>query len=338
MISKHFRDELTSDEWKFMIATTLLFCFVCAFLPDTFKIGHLSGRLLVGIGGLWSLWALVAGQKPKLLVDGVVKRLEAIKETTLVQASRKDVFKACSGRVKAIKEIDVTYMDEESGLICAKGKTSKLTIRLTQESDGILVKVISKPTKGLLFATDDKGKNYKLVKNIIGFLNLINSFKVDDPQFTNVSLLTKLTHNKKIEYSLEDLKKRGMNKLQVAPPVFKLFWKLGLDTPPPVFQSFQVNSLMFTAIFSAFYLLQVTPIVALCIVHHEASVSTIVTIAAIMVLLQSIFFGAICAGYLLWKSRKMNLPKWEEYDPTTSLGFSGSYQKFDINDDQKLAA
>jgi len=104
-----------------------------------------------------------------------------------------------------------------------------------------------------------------------------------------------------------------------------MLWKLGCKLPPPIFLGFRVNSFLFTTIFSVFYLFQVTPLVALSLVKHQGSVGLTITIATVLVLIQSFFFGGICALYLFHKARTMQLPKWEDCDPATSLLASGVF-------------
>lgn len=47
-----------------------------------------------------------------------------------------------------------------------------------------------------------------------------------------------MDHREKVDHLIEDLTSRGAWKSNVAPPLFQLLWKLGLEVRPPMFMGF----------------------------------------------------------------------------------------------------
>ena len=47
-----------------------------------------------------------------------------------------------------------------------------------------------------------------------------------------------MTHRQKVDLLIEELGKQGVSSDTAAPPLFRLFWKLGLEFPPPLFLRF----------------------------------------------------------------------------------------------------
>lgn len=47
-----------------------------------------------------------------------------------------------------------------------------------------------------------------------------------------------MTASEKIQLAVEDLRARNAGSWTSAPPFYRLLWRLGVPTPPPLFQSF----------------------------------------------------------------------------------------------------
>ena len=47
-----------------------------------------------------------------------------------------------------------------------------------------------------------------------------------------------MTHREKIDHLLDEMARRGVGKYIVAPPLYRLLWRVGLEVPPPLFQGF----------------------------------------------------------------------------------------------------
>ena len=47
-----------------------------------------------------------------------------------------------------------------------------------------------------------------------------------------------MPHRQKVQRLIEELGQQGVGSYTVAPPLFRLLWALGLETPPPFFLGF----------------------------------------------------------------------------------------------------
>jgi hypothetical protein len=70
-----------------------------------------------------------------------------------------------------------------------------------------------------------------------------------------------MTHHQKVEQLIAELKQKGLSPLIVAPPLFRLFWKLGVNVKPPFFMGFLSLTLMMglyvgVAVYVALWLMQ----------------------------------------------------------------------------------
>jgi uncharacterized membrane protein YhdT len=53
-----------------------------------------------------------------------------------------------------------------------------------------------------------------------------------------------MTHRQKVNHLIEELGKQGVDSDTAAPPLFRLFWKLGLNLAPPFFLRFGITALV----------------------------------------------------------------------------------------------
>jgi uncharacterized protein DUF6404 len=115
-----------------------------------------------------------------------------------------------------------------------------------------------------------------------------------------------MTHEEKVEFLLNELSQRGVSKYTVAPPLYRILWRLGLEAKPPHFASFW--SLTFTVgaffaiawgIFMWLFFWQGTDFPAV------VGVSTSV--------IAGLLFGMTIAGYYRSRARRLALPRWESY-------------------------
>lgn len=47
-----------------------------------------------------------------------------------------------------------------------------------------------------------------------------------------------MTHDEKVAFLLDDLARKGIGRYTVAPPIYRLLWRLGIEVKPPLFASF----------------------------------------------------------------------------------------------------
>jgi len=62
---------------------------------------------------------------------------------------------------------------------------------------------------------------------------------------------TNVTHREKVDHLLSELTAKGINQYTIAPPMFRMFWKLGIEIPPPFFIPFLPLALLFGLPFGA---------------------------------------------------------------------------------------
>jgi membrane associated rhomboid family serine protease len=113
-----------------------------------------------------------------------------------------------------------------------------------------------------------------------------------------------MTHAEKVAYLLRDLGQKGIGQYTVAPPAYRLLWRLGVEVRPPHFAPFwslaAAMALGFGLPWGAIMWLTV---------WQRASVGFGVATAALV----GLFFGVSMAAYYRWRARALALPRWENY-------------------------
>lgn len=116
-----------------------------------------------------------------------------------------------------------------------------------------------------------------------------------------------MTHGEKIDHLLASLPARGVRPGDIAPPLYRLLWRLGWQIRPPLFQGFVTPILTMGIPFG----LAFGPLTWLVVRlsgrpfgPEDALVYGATTGA---------FFGLGMAVYFSWKKRALGLPAWERY-------------------------
>lgn len=115
-----------------------------------------------------------------------------------------------------------------------------------------------------------------------------------------------MTHSKKVQHLLKNLTQRGVSPYIVAPPPYRLLWRLGWQVRPPLFQSFTVLALgmgLSYGVLSGF---------VLWILQGEFTWQG-VQIPLLLAVVTGAFFGLGVAIYYRWKARRLGLGDWERY-------------------------
>lgn len=115
-----------------------------------------------------------------------------------------------------------------------------------------------------------------------------------------------MTHEEKVAFAISDLTARGVSKGSVAPPVFQLAWKLGIQIPPPPFMSFFAVALFMGSFFAVGWGLLMWFV-------FWSRTGLNITEAVITSLGAGIVFGLGMAFYHRRKARKLGLPSWRDY-------------------------
>ena len=116
-----------------------------------------------------------------------------------------------------------------------------------------------------------------------------------------------MTHEEKVAYLSRDLGQQGIGQYTIAPPFYRLLWRLGIEVAPPLFASFWSLATFMAVGFGVFWM-----IFMWFIVWPLRSPVSLAVAAA----LAGLFFGVIMAAYYRGRARKLGLPRWEDY-PTS---------------------
>jgi membrane associated rhomboid family serine protease len=115
-----------------------------------------------------------------------------------------------------------------------------------------------------------------------------------------------MNHKEKIERLLDDLGRRGINRYTIAPPLYRLLWRLGFEIKPPFFAGFWAIAISMGLFFGIFWG------VFMWLLLWQRQGIPIVAVAVISAI-AGLCFGLSMACYYRWRSRKLALPSWEDY-------------------------
>jgi hypothetical protein len=118
--------------------------------------------------------------------------------------------------------------------------------------------------------------------------------------------MTPMDHQAKVAHLLEDLKQRGIGPFTTAPPLYRLLWWMGIETPPPHFASFGSTALVMGLFFGVFWGL------IMWFLGWRANDVPIAS-AMTMSVVAGVLFGVITAAYFRWRASKLALPPWQDY-------------------------
>lgn len=117
----------------------------------------------------------------------------------------------------------------------------------------------------------------------------------------------------KVDKLIAELGEQGHSEYTVAPPLFRMLWKLGIAIPPPLFMSFwSILGLMgfvFAIGFGVFVALLLTTIWFMGFENVPIMQPLVATLCA------GLLFGAAMAVYFRYQARKLHLPSWDQYPP-----------------------
>ncbi|CAN5770775.1 DUF6404 family protein [soil metagenome] len=87
------------------------------------------------------------------------------------------------------------------------------------------------------------------------------------------------------------------------PPILRLFWRLGIDLPPPHFSSFGITVLFSGGLFGL-------EMVAFFMLVEDLSWLESIVLAPFA----GLIFGVVLAAYYSYGKRKYQLPSWQQLD------------------------
>lgn len=112
--------------------------------------------------------------------------------------------------------------------------------------------------------------------------------------------------NERLQRAFALLESKGIGKSTYSPPLFRLFWKLGIQVPPPHMAGFGFNTLLMGGFFGVFW--------GLCMwLLLWGRQGMPVVIAAAVALGTGLLFGLVMAWYMRYSARKRGIPSWHEF-------------------------
>jgi Family of unknown function (DUF6404) len=126
-----------------------------------------------------------------------------------------------------------------------------------------------------------------------------------------------MTESEKVEAARADLEARGVRPRAIAPPFYRLAWRLGWRLAPPHFQSFGRVLLTHLVAMVGWTL----PIMWLWLtvtdpgVERRAFVLMLFGVVPAVALVIGLAVGLAAAAYYRKEARRLRLPSWRSYRP-----------------------
>lgn len=115
-----------------------------------------------------------------------------------------------------------------------------------------------------------------------------------------------MNHEVKLQALYRHMDTLGVPRSTVAPPAWRLLWRMGLEVPPPLFIPFLPAALGFGGFFGLFW---GATMWLFFWMRQGASLALVLGAS----LLTGVCFGLIMAAYLRAVAKRHNLPAWSEY-------------------------
>ena len=119
-----------------------------------------------------------------------------------------------------------------------------------------------------------------------------------------------MTHAEKIELLLKDLTQRGARQYTIAPPLYRVLWRLGIEATPPHFARFWSLALTMGAFFAIAW-----GIVMWLLFWRGGNTPVAVDVGVSIV--AGFLFGVAIAAYYRKSAGRLALPRWEDYPTKT---------------------
>lgn len=113
-----------------------------------------------------------------------------------------------------------------------------------------------------------------------------------------------MDHREKVDRLIEDLTRRGAWKSNVAPPLWQLLWKLGVNVRPPLFMGFLGLLSTIGIVAGALY-----AVIMAELRGEETSLGQVVLVGAVF----AVVFSAVYARLMARMRTKYDLPSWDAY-------------------------
>lgn len=117
-----------------------------------------------------------------------------------------------------------------------------------------------------------------------------------------------MTFRKKLRYYANDMAERGVNLRAAAPPLHRFLWKMGVEVPPPLFQSFASHLLLAAAVVAVGVSAAAWVVVLLMGVSTDSLPRGLALGVGV-----GLLFGTLQALVSHVTASRLGLPSWDEY-------------------------
>ena len=112
----------------------------------------------------------------------------------------------------------------------------------------------------------------------------------------------------RLQQALVFIESRGVRRSTAAPPLYRLFWRVGLKVPPPLMAGFWAIALLMGGFFGLFWGL-------LMWLLMWGRNSMPLAFAAALALVAGTLFGLLMAAVLRLQARNKQIPVWKDFVP-----------------------
>ncbi|WP_436045994.1 DUF6404 family protein [Pseudoxanthomonas sp. LjRoot143] len=112
----------------------------------------------------------------------------------------------------------------------------------------------------------------------------------------------------RLQQALAFIESKGVRRSTAAPPLYRLFWRMGLKVPPPLMASFPSIALLMGGFFGLFWGL-------LMWLLMWGRTGMPVAFGASIALLAGALFGLLMAAVLRSQARNKQIPAWKDFAP-----------------------
>ena len=112
----------------------------------------------------------------------------------------------------------------------------------------------------------------------------------------------------RLQQALAFIESKGVRRSTAAPPLYRLFWRMGLKVPPPLMTGFWGVALLMGGFFGVFW-----GLVMWLLMWGRNGMP--LALAALLALVAGVLFGLLMAAVLRSQARNKQIPVWKDFVP-----------------------
>jgi len=117
--------------------------------------------------------------------------------------------------------------------------------------------------------------------------------------------------SERIEAMIRDLEGRGIGRFSSAPPFYRFLWRIGIQVPPPYFQTPPMLFVTSATYFGLFWFLGMVSIRAILFGTMD------LTQIAFGAVVGGLLFGALSTALVRYRTKRLHLPRWDQHRPNS---------------------